>query len=114
MPTSALSPAQVRALQVRFQTCKEALAALDWISEGSVTRNNSPGTWRWTRKVKAKTVTVALSATQAEGFAKAIAQHRVMESVIKEMRALSQQILLHALPGPVRRPRKNSTPGRLS
>jgi hypothetical protein len=106
MPTSALSPAQVRALQARFQRCKEELATLDWVSDGSVTRNNSPGTWRWTRKVKAKTVTVALSATQAAGFAKAIAQHRRMETLIKEMRALSQQMLLHALPGPVRRTRK--------
>jgi hypothetical protein len=103
MPAPALSPAKLRQLQARYQRCKEQLAALDWISEGSVTPNNSPGAWRWTRKVRAKTVTVALSAAQAEAFRRAIAQHRRLEALIKEMRALSQQVLLQSIPGPRRR-----------
>jgi hypothetical protein len=109
MPAATLSSTQLRALRARFQQCQAQLATLDWISEGSVTPNNSPGTWRWTRKVKAKTVTVAISAIQAEAFAKAIAQHRKLEDLIKEMRALSQKMLLHSLPGPTRRPRLKSS-----
>jgi len=103
MPAASLSPARLRVLQARYQRCKDQLAALAWVSEGSVTPNNSPGTWRWTRKVKAKTVSVALSAAQAEAFQAAIAQHRHLERLIKEMRALSQQVLLHSFPGPKRR-----------
>lgn len=110
MSASLLSAAKVRALRTRFDQCKSQLAALDWISEGSVTPNRSPRTWRWTRKVKAKTVSVALSSAQAAAFATAIAQHRQMERLIKEMRALSQQMLLQSIPGPTRRPRSKIVP----
>jgi len=95
-------PVTVATLRARFETCKREIQALDWLSEGSVGENH-PGTWKWTRKVKAKTVTVALSPTQAEGFAKAIANHRRLEGLIREMRALSQRYLLDFIPGPVRR-----------
>jgi hypothetical protein len=68
-----------------------------------------PGSWRWTRKVRAKTVTVALSADQATAFQTAIAQHRRLEQLILEQRTLSQTYLLQAIPGPTHRPPK-STP----
>jgi uncharacterized membrane protein YfbV (UPF0208 family) len=99
---SPISAAQVAALRARFRQCQQALAALDWLSEGSVT-HVPPGSWRWTRKVQAKTVTVALSAPQAAAFQTAIQNHRQLEQLIREMRALSQTYLLHALPGPPRR-----------
>jgi hypothetical protein len=103
---TTISPAKVTALRARFDCCKEEIRGLDWLSEGSVSENH-PGTWRWTRKVKAKTVTVALSGAQAEAFAKAIANHRRLEILIQEMRALSQEYLLEAIAGPPRRkPRK--------
>jgi hypothetical protein len=103
-----LSAAKVAALRARFERCQEEIRKLDWLSEGSVSENH-PGTWRWTRKVKAQTVTVALSSAQAEAFAAAIANHRRMEKLIQEMRALSQTYLLQAIPGPVRRsPHKSS------
>jgi hypothetical protein len=104
--TTLISEAKVAALRARFERCKEEIRSLDWLSEGSVNENH-PGTWRWTRKVKAKTATVALSSAQAEAFTKAIANHRRLETLILEMRALSQQYLLEAIPGPPRRgPRK--------
>jgi hypothetical protein len=93
---------QTAALRARFERCKQEILALDWLSEGSVGENH-PGTWKWTRKVKAKTVTVALSKAQAEAFAQAIANHRHLERLIREMRSLSQQYLLGSIPGPVRR-----------
>ena len=100
--TKKISAAKVAALRARFERCKEEIIRLDWLSEGSVGENH-PGTWRWTRKVKAKTVTVALSGLQAEAFARAITNHRRLEQLIQEMRALSQTYLLQAIPGPPRR-----------
>jgi hypothetical protein len=90
------------ALRAEFERCKREIFTLDWLSEGSVGPNH-PGTWKWTRKVKAKTVTVALSQAQAEAFGKAIANHRRLEQLIREMRAASQSYLLGCIPGPARR-----------
>lgn len=95
-------------LKDRFERCKKEIASLDWMSEGSVTQNH-PGTWRWTRKVRAKTVTVALSEAQAIAFQSAVANHRRLEHLIKEMRAISQKVLLESIPGPRRRPRSSSS-----
>jgi len=51
--------------------CKTQILALDWVTRGSLSQSPQ-GNWRWTRKVKAKTVTVALSDQQAELFRRAI------------------------------------------
>ena len=67
------------------------------------------GNWRWTRKVKAKTVTVALSDQQAELFRRAIDDHRKLEKLIDQMRAISQQVLLNSVEGPARRKRRISS-----
>jgi len=99
---TSLSSARVAALRARFERCKQELSTLEWLSEGSVGENH-PGSWRWTRKVKAKTVTVALSAAQAEAFRRAIVNHRRLEKLVKEMRALSQTFLLGSIAGPPRR-----------
>ena len=104
-----LSAAKTAALRARFERCKDEIAQLDWLTEGSVSENH-PGTWRWTRKVKAKTVTVALSGQQAEAFAHAIANHRRLEELIRTMRSLSQEYLLEAIPGPARREPRDSAP----
>ena len=100
--SKSLSPDQAAALRARFERCKQQILGLDWMSEGSVTENH-PGTWRWTRKVKARTVTVALSPAQAEAFRQAIDHHRRLEKLVKEMRALSQSYLLRSIAGPHRR-----------
>jgi hypothetical protein len=109
MTAPLLSAARLQTLRRRYEACQQQLAALAWISEGSVTPNRRLGTWRWTRKVRAKTVTVALSPAQAEAFAQAIAQHRQLERLIQEMRAISQEVLLQSIPGPRRRPRQKSS-----
>ena len=44
--------------QIRFEHCKTQISALDWVTQGSLSESPQ-GNWRWTRKVKAKTVTVA-------------------------------------------------------
>jgi hypothetical protein len=98
-------------LRARFEACRQELGTLDWLSEGSVSEGH-PGAWRWTRKVKAKTVTVALSRAQAEAFRTAIATHRRLEELIREMRALSQTYLLETIEGPPRRRQRQSVPNQ--
>ena len=98
MKENFLQSARHRKLERRFQSLKEEISSLGWLTHGSVTPNH-PGHWRWTRKVKAKTVSVALSQAQAELFKNAIANHRKLESILQEMRAISQEILLKSAPG---------------
>jgi len=60
------TPAQRRK---EFETFARQLASIDWISEGYV-QNRGPGAggprFQWTRKVRGKTVSVALSEIQFE------------------------------------------------
>ena len=108
MKNHLLSPTQMAALRKRFESFKTQILALDWVTQGSLSQSPQ-GNWRWTRKVKAKTVTVALSDQQAELFRRAIDDHRKLEKLIDQMRALSQQVLLNSVEGPPRRKRRISS-----
>ena len=82
-----------------------------WVLQGSVNEMaprtpQGRATYTWTRKVRAKTVTVALSAKQAAAFRRAIRMNRQMEQRLERLRTLSQGALLTSLPGvPKRRKR---------
>ena len=102
MKNHLLSATQIAALRKRFESCKTQILALDWVTQGSLSQSPQ-GNWRWTRKVKAKTVTVALSDEQAELFRRAIDDHRKLEKLVDQMRAISQQVLLNSVEGPARR-----------
>jgi hypothetical protein len=80
------------------------VAQLGWIAQGSLLPN-PPRSWRLTRKVQAKTVTLALSAAQADAFRQAIANHRRLEDLLHEMRQLSEIALRGSAPGVKKRPR---------
>ena len=72
----------------------------------NVVAPKTPGgnvTYSWTRKVRAKTVTVALSELQAEAFRKAITANRDLEKALTQLREVSQAALLESLPGVSRR-----------
>jgi hypothetical protein len=99
-----LTPQKNQRLSQRYQELAERLSRVGSISQGSV-MHAPPGAWRWTRKVKAKTVSVALSAAQAELMKQAIANQRDLDGVIDEMREITQQLILGATPGVPRRPR---------
>ena len=91
-----------------YRQFQAQLAQIGYLSQGSVfeRRPDQQGSrYVWTRKVKAKTVTVALSAQQAELFEQAVAQHRKLELLVAKMRDISQTFLLQSVPGPVRRKR---------
>ena len=108
MKKHLLSVTQIAALRKRLERCKTQILALDWVTQGSLSQSPQ-GNWRWTRKVKAKTVTVALSEQQADLFRRAIDDHRKLEKLIDQMRALSQQVLLNSVEGPARRKKRISS-----
>ena len=64
-------------------------------------------TYMWTRKVRAKTVTVALSREQSEAFRQAIEANRRVEQALRSLRELSQHALLETLPGVPKRRSSN-------
>ena len=91
-----------------YARLRARLGRLGWISHGYV-QDRGPGAggpcYQWTRKVKGKTVSVALSKEQFEWLAKAIAEWRQVQATLKEMQRLSRQVLFETLPHPQRRKR---------
>jgi hypothetical protein len=82
------------------------LAGTGWISEGSVQDRGASGgspCYAWTRKVKGKTVCVALSKEQYEWLKQAIANWRTVQKTLRQMQRLSREELFAAIPGPKRR-----------
>ena len=96
---------------------EKVLGQQPWLVQGSVNvvAPKTPGgnvTYTWTRKVRAKTVTVALSEAQAGAFRAAIAANRQTEEILARLREVSQTALLEGVPGVSRRradsPRKQT------
>jgi hypothetical protein len=92
--------------QSHYARLRQQLADIGWISEGYV-QNRGPGAggpcYQWTRKVKGKTVSVALSKEQFEWLQAAIEQWRQAQSILKEMQRLSRRVLFETVPHPPRR-----------
>ena len=59
----------------------------------------------WTRKVQAKTITVALSKEQYHWLRLAVAKQRKLDRIVRQMQKLSRQALFQTVPGVVRRKR---------
>ncbi len=53
-----------------------------------------PSAWRWTRKVRGKTVSLGLSPEKAQKMKQAIANHRALDKIIDEMREITQKLIL--------------------
>ena len=67
------------------------------------------GFYPWTRKVKGKTVCVALSKEQYEWLKQAIANWRIVQETLRQMQRLSREELFESLPGPKRRKKLSKT-----
>ena len=77
-----------------------------WISEGYVQDRGASGgspCYPWTRKVKGKTVCVALSKEQYEWLKQAIANWRTLQETLRQMQRLSREELFTSLANPKRR-----------
>lgn len=101
---SAASPQR----QARYRRLCEQLPATGWISEGYV-QDRGPGAggpcYQWTRKVKGKTVSVALSKEQFQWLKEAIENWKSLQGILKQMQRLSREELFQTVPGPKRRKR---------
>lgn len=94
--------------EAQYASLRRRLAQVGWISQGYV-QDRGPGAggpcYQWTRKVKGKTVSVALAKEQYEWLRTAIAQWRQLQLTLKEMQRLSRQVLFQTVPHPPRRKR---------
>jgi len=95
-------------LQIAYARIREQLSQTGWISQGYVQdRGSGAGgpCYQWTRKVKGKTVSVALSQEQYHWLKEAIVNWHNLQETLKEMQRLSRQVLFDTLPNPNRRKR---------
>jgi cyclopropane fatty-acyl-phospholipid synthase-like methyltransferase len=95
-------------LQIAYARLREQLSQTGWISQGYV-QDRGPGAggpcYQWTRKVKGKTVSVALSQEQYQWLKEAIVNWHNLQETLKDMQRLSRQVLFDTLPNPKRRKR---------
>ena len=94
--------------EARYARLREPLKDLGWISEGYV-QDRGPGAggpcYQWTRKVRGKTLSVALSKEQYEWLKEAIENWRRVQATLKEMQRLSRRVLFEIVKNPPRRKR---------
>src|ERR1700688_4914142 len=98
----------VAQIQADYAQLRARLAKVGWISHGYA-QDRGPGAggpcYQWTRKIKAKTVSVALSQEQYEALRQAIENWREAQAILRQMQALSRAVIFETLPSPPRRKR---------
>ena len=99
---------QLSQAEAQYARLRAHLTKVGWISQGYV-QNRGPGAggpcYQWTRKVRGKTVSVALSREQYEWLDHAIANWRQVQQTLKEMQRLSRKVMFETVPHPPRRKR---------
>ena len=91
-----------------YRRLQQQLSQIGYVSQGSVFERaptQQGSRYVWTRKVRAKTVTVALSQAQYQWMRQAVANQRKLERLVRRMQQLSRQILFAEVPGVDRRKR---------
>jgi virulence-associated protein VapD len=100
------APGPPRRLTADYRQLQRQLSRVGYLSQGSVLERaptQQGSRYIWTRKVLAKTVTVALSKQQYQWLRQAVNNQREMERIVSEMQKLSRKILFQTIPGPSRR-----------
>ena len=96
------TPAALAEWQEHHARLTACLAGPGWISAGSA-QDRGPGAggpcYQWTRKVRGKTVSVALSREQYQWLAAAIANWRTVQATLTAMQRLSRTVLFTTIPG---------------
>ena len=84
-------------LQKDYQRLRQQLAHIGYISQGSVVDRSrlrpARSGYQWTRKVKGKTITVALTEAEFEALGEAIANQRKLSQTLRQMERVSRRIL---------------------
>lgn len=95
-------------IKTEYAQLRARLTKVGWISQGYA-QDRGPGAggpcYQWTRKVNAKTVSVALSKEQYQALKEAIENWRELQETLRRMQALSRQVIFETLPSPPRRKR---------
>jgi len=99
--------ALLESLKREYQRLSGSLAAIGYISQGSVvdraTLRPPRSGYQWTRKVAQKTITLALSPEQFQAVRNAIDNRRQLAKTLTKMENISRQILFNSLPDTRRR-----------
>ena len=106
MLSSVFMNVNLAQIESEYARLRARLARPGWISQGYV-QDRGPGAggpcYQWTRKVKGKTVSVALSREQYEWLRTAIGNWREVQRTLRAMQRLSRQVLFKTVPHPPRR-----------
>jgi hypothetical protein len=96
-------------LPPEYRRLRDKLSNIGWIALGSLVERDKPGQggprYQWSRRVGAKTVTVALSAEQFDWLKLAIGNQRRVWDILLELQHLTAEHALQNIPGPPRRKR---------
>ena len=91
----------------QYEQLSRRLSRLGLISQGSVQdrtqRKGGGAGYQWTRKVAAKTVTVALTAEQFAHMRQAVANYKQLRQLVGKMEKLSRRIIFENAPHQTRR-----------
>jgi hypothetical protein len=100
-------------LYARYNALAAQLKGIGLILQGTITEriieplNNKEKVYgpyyQWTRKIRAKTITVNLSHSQVKEYQTAIDNNRKLETTIKDMRELSLKICAATTAGVIKR-----------
>ena len=92
---------EIAAAEKEMAAIRKALGNIGLVSHGYV-QNRGPGAggpcYQWTRKVKAKTVSVALSKEQFEAMRDAIANLRDVKAKLARLEELSRLVIFRTSP----------------
>jgi virulence-associated protein VapD len=91
-----------------YRQLQRRLASLGFLSQGSVFErkpSQQGSRYVWTRKIRGKTVTVALSEQQFHWLRQAVANQRELDKIVSQMQVLSRQTLFSNLSSVPRRKR---------
>jgi hypothetical protein len=95
-------------LEKEYARLRARLGRVGWISQGYA-QDRGPGVggpcYQWTRKVKGKTVSVALSQEQYQALQTAIVNWKETKEILQRMQTLSRKLIFETLPHPPRRKR---------
>lgn len=96
----------VEELTAEYGQLLARLSKTGWVSHGYA-QDRGPGAggpcYQWSRKVRGKTVSVALSKEQYEWMKQSIANWRNVQAVLKRMEQISRMIMIATLPDANRR-----------
>ncbi len=95
MKNPPLTAQEIQRFKARYRVLISKLASFESLSQGSI-MPQPPRAWRWTRKVRGKTVSLGLSPEKAQQMKQAIANHRAMDKIIDEMREITQKLILES------------------